>query len=106
MAKKGKKVDSEQHPLYDRCAHELKKALKDFGTYTFDDKGAHEVMDLGPLLDGLRELPSDGAAKVLKAMYDSPDLKGRLSALSAQLVGGLEDWDELFDQPELAEIDW
>lgn len=83
---------------------DLESALKRFGTYSFDDKGSWEVMDSGALLRDLRKMSSAEAAESLRDLALSDKHGGRGLPLARDLVGDMEDWDELFDQPGISEI--
>lgn len=90
--------------LVERCLSELGQALKRFGTYSFDDKGPVEVMDLEELIDEIRQLPVEDAVAVLQTLDASEEYEGRASTLASELIAGMQDWDELFEQ-DLG-IDW
>ena len=84
---------------------ELEAALWMFGTYTFDSKGASEVLDIDLMTYRLRELSPRDAAAVLHEMWHSEALAGRLSQLSHDLACDLQDWDELFEQELMEEFE-
>jgi hypothetical protein len=90
--------------LTKECLTELDVALKRFGTYSFDDKGPYEVMDVESLARKLRVMPVAEATTVLLELAASPEHKGRGNSLASVLVGELEDWDELFEHPDIAEM--
>ena len=90
--------------LTNECLTELGVALKRFGTYSFDDKGPSEVMDIDRLVGKLRVMPVAEATTVLLELAASPEHKGRGNSLASTLVGELEDWDELFENPDIAEM--
>ena len=90
--------------LTKECLTELGLALKLFGTYSFDDKGPHEVMDIAALGEKFRAAPAEKAAEVLVELAASPEHDGRGNWLASTLVGEMEDWDELFEQPGIEEI--
>jgi hypothetical protein len=54
-------------------------------------------MELDPLRDKLRALPVSEAAEVLLELARSTVHSGRGERLASDLLGGLEDWDELFE---------
>lgn len=81
------------------------KSLKDFGTYTFDDKGVREVMDLNLFIDVLRRMPPVEAAEVILSLSTATEIiDSRGRAVAGALVGELDDWDELFEQPGIEEL--
>jgi hypothetical protein len=90
--------------LTKECLTELGIALKRFGTYSFDDKGPSEVMDIDSLLEKFRAMPVEKAAEVLVELAASREHDGRGMWLASTLVGEMEDWDELFEQPGIEEI--
>jgi hypothetical protein len=44
---------------------EINYALKQFGEYTYNDKGAREVMDLEPITEELKTMSAEDVLKVL-----------------------------------------
>ena len=90
--------------LTKECLTELGLTLKQFGTYSFDDKGPHEVMNIEPLLKKFRAMPAEKAAEVLVELAASPKHNGRGESLASTLVGAMEDWDELFEQSGIEEM--
>ncbi len=90
--------------LTKECLTELGVALKQFGTYSFDDKGPYEVMDVESLARKLRVMPVAEATTVLLELAASPEHKGRGNSLASTLVGELDDWEELLDHPDIAEM--
>lgn len=66
---------------------QLNKALKQYGTYTFDDKGPHEVMDVEPLKEELKVMPSEDALAALRLMVARKD--GRGHVLAETIIGEL-----------------
>jgi len=94
------------HPLTTLTLKELGVALKQFGEYTFSDKGAEEVMDLESLAEKYKALPAKEAAAVLMEVYKSKEHKGYGHSLAGTLIGEMQDWSELFDCPEIDKIHW
>ena len=58
----------------------LNAALKEFGTYSFDDKGPHEVMSIGILKSDLKAMSAEDALAVLKLMVARKDGRGQVLA--------------------------
>lgn len=77
--------------------NQLGQALTQFGTYSFDDKGADEVVDTNEMVESLRKLKVDDAVLVLAELSQSKDYAGRGSSLASSLVESMQDWDELFE---------
>lgn len=92
--------------LLDECLTELGLALKRFGTYTFDDKGAEEVMDVEVLEEKFRKMTPEDAATVLLALSRSKKHGGRGEALASTLICNMQDWDELFAVDGFDELEW
>lgn len=62
---------------------DLERALAEFGTYTFDDKGAHEVMEVEAIAQRLLALPLDQMVEALEILSA---LSERGSALAQSLA--------------------
>lgn len=88
----------------DQALSDLGVALKSFGTYSFDDKGPNEVMDLTPLVQMLRKMTPEEAGKSLCELASSGKHKGRGLYLAETLTMMLQDWDALFNQPGIDDI--
>lgn len=81
----------------------MRSAIKEFGRYTWDDKGPREVMDLDSICSRLRALGPAGAADVLKSLRakghkgskGSSDFEYCFSAIMVHL----QDWDEFMNGP-------
>lgn len=50
----------------DEIVKDLKEALERFGTYSFDDKGPSEVMDLDEIVSELRGMSAKDAGAIMK----------------------------------------
>lgn len=75
---------------------QLEEALVEFGTYSFDDKGPHEVMDLDPITKRLKELEADDAGYILKEVIARHE-RGQI--LVTSIVNSLDDQpDDWFDK--------
>jgi hypothetical protein len=68
---------------------DLAKALKKFGEYSFDDKGADEVMQTSGYTTKLAALPADQAGLVLKLVGEGRE-DGRGETLRNFLAGSLD----------------
>lgn len=81
-------------------------ALKMFGTYSFSDKGAHEVMDISALVARIRALPALEAAKVLRSLAHSGPAKKRvfMAMAASAIVLDLQEWDEFMGQPGIDDL--
>ena len=79
------------HPLTKEILKEFGSALKEFGTYSFDDKGAHEVMNTSSIVNKLKALGPQEAGLVLVEIRNSPKYNGRGEKLATDLVVGIDD---------------
>lgn len=73
---------------------EMATAIKRFGTYTFDDKGPREVMNVQSIAKKIKAMPKERAARFLKEMIDAEGYEGRNVELANVLAGNCEDMDE------------
>lgn len=80
----------------------IKEALSDFGTYTFSDKGPEEVMDMNELERDLRARSAEDAAKLLVELNKGDDYA---QYVATGLLVRMQDWDALFEQPDINTID-
>jgi len=53
--------------------NDINDALKQFGTYPYHDKGAHEVMDIPKIANHLKQMPAEDIIKVLTEVENSHD---------------------------------
>lgn len=86
--------------------NKMRLAIKKFGEYTFEDKGASEVMDIRELVAALSALSAVDARKVLEEVHDA-DRYGAI--LAGELVCGLDGqptdwWDTLMESQTLQEL--
>jgi hypothetical protein len=74
---------------------QLNQALKDFGSYAFYDKGAHEVMELQPVIKQLNSQKASEVVKFLKEVRGKDEAAPRLT-LASTLIGNIDDgpWTE------------
>lgn len=99
----------------------LDEALKKFGTYSFDDKGPDEVMDIDSIVKQLKILTPEQAGSILKEVSSSKsyDLSNsyfflffsennRKKRLAETLVNYLETMpDEWFEKMlEISEVEY
>lgn len=88
------------HPFAGQILGKIKDAIKNFGSYTYSDKGPHEVMDIDEIAEELRIYTSDTAIEILLQVARTGD-DGAMCV--STILGNLEDWDELFENEELTE---
>jgi len=82
----------------EKILEELDEALVKFGTYSFDDKGAYEVMDFYSITSRLRKLPSDMVGKILKEVGEGRE-DGRGESLRDQIYREFQEMpDDWFDE--------
>ncbi len=89
--------------LAQHCLDEIGISLKRFGTYSYDDKGPHEVMDVDTLEEKFRTLTATDAGEVILKLAQSKKHKGRGEYLASTLLCNMQDWDELFEVPGVAD---
>jgi len=82
------------------CIKLIKEALREFGKYSYEDKGAHEVMDL-PLSE-LRKLSVEELRTVLEEVLAYKDGNSFVQSVLSQLQGD-SFFDELLDSSEKLE---
>ena len=81
--------------LADECMHELKVALKKFGTYSFFDKGPQEVMNIDAIAAKFRTVSVDHVAETFRDILKDKEYGERLAS---SILLCLQDWDELWDK--------
>ena len=82
------------------CCKLISEALKTFGTYSYEDKGANEVMDIPEIVGRIKELPDEEIVALLKEVEKKH--KNPHQFLCA-VVMSFQDWGDRFDK--LFEID-
>jgi len=75
-------------------------AIKRFGTYSYDDKGPYEVMNMKEIMIGLQSKPTAEIGKILSEVLDSYPNYGRAHSFVCCVLGELdylpeEEFDEL-----------
>lgn len=83
----------------------LDAAIKKFGTYSYDDKGPDEVMNIDAIMKVLQVRPIAEIGRILSEVLDAYPVYGRASRLVNCLIGEFdylpeEEFDELFDCDE------
>lgn len=79
------------HVLTVRCVNEVKEALKEFGEYTFGDKGPDEVMNIHKLVNEFDLYDSETISKILSQCLDTTEVKSYFMELFVSTVlHGLE----------------
>jgi DNA invertase Pin-like site-specific DNA recombinase len=69
---------------------QLTTAIKKFGSYTYDDKGSSEVMELEPIISSFKE--SKDPVQVVAVLAEL-DRKRRNSRLVSDLISNLDNWE-------------
>jgi hypothetical protein len=88
--------------VYAECTDALHKGLKEFGEYSYNDKGSSEILEIQPLEDSLKGLGPKGAAEVLNRLYESENGERLTSDLVCALdFWGGEDGNEFNDMYDL-----
>ena len=78
---------------------QIDEALRSFGEYTYEDKGAEEVMDVYSIVNSLKEMQTKEILTVLQTVEKEHKCAGRLLTAIAM---SLQEWqdpraDELFE---------
>lgn len=90
-----------KHPMVEQMVYDIHHALEQFGEYSFNDKGPGEVMEVYHWVGQVQGLPVAEAADVLLQLAST----GRHGEkLASEILLELQDWDELFDNEEVAEL--
>lgn len=77
----------------------IDKAVEKFGSYTFDDKGAWEVMSISSIKKELAGKPAEEIASILSEVLDSYSNKHRASETVSCIISELDDMpEEEFDR--------
>lgn len=93
------------HAIALRTIDDINKALRQFGEYTYYDKGADEVFDVDALVAELRPLSGDEIGQILADVltyeHGRPLVSSVLSALD-----GVEDekWDAIMAYEGMEEL--
>jgi len=85
--------------------NKLDKAIQKFGTYSYDDKGPYEVMNIDAIVKNLQGKPVKEIGKILSEVLDNYPVYGRASTLVNCIIGEFdylpeEEFYELFDCDE------
>lgn len=71
---------------------DIKKAIKQFGEYTYFDKGPREVLDISKYINSFKEMKGEEVSNILFDLL-AVDKKYGEAFVSAVLVE-LQDWDD------------
>lgn len=75
------------HSFTDKLLKELKSALNKFGTYSFDDKGPEEVMDIEKLVQEYQSLPQKNKIEVAQEVKKEDH---RANTVLTQILSAVE----------------
>jgi hypothetical protein len=95
-----------EQALYDHCYREIREAIDNFGRYTYEDKGVGEVILVTPMINRFKAVPSASAAKVLLALHERRDHDDLFHQFARDLLSYMEDWDGLFEEPGITDIEY
>lgn len=89
-------------------AHDIKQAinaaLKQFGEYAMTDKGAHEVMEIAPWVEKLREQDSEEVKAILHDVLSHEFGHYFVTAFLGSIDDEETDWtDDIFNDGDIAE---
>jgi len=85
--------------------NKIDAAIQKFGTYSYDDKGPYEVMNMKEIMIGLQAKPITEIGKILSEVLDNYPNYGRAHSFVCCVIGELdylpeEEFDKLFDLDE------
>jgi len=94
-------VGAEAAKLIDK----IDAAIKKFGTYSYDDKGPYEVMNMKEIMIGLQSKPVKEIGKILSEVLDGYPNYGRAHRFVCCVLGELdylpeEEFDEILYSDE------
>lgn len=72
----------------------LAEALTRFGTYSFDDKGPYEVMNIAPIARFVKTLSKEDAAAIIKEVIEAEGFSDRNKELANTIAGECDDMPE------------
>jgi GTPase involved in cell partitioning and DNA repair len=80
-------------------------AIEQFGKYTFDDKGSHEVMDISKIVSKLSKKSIEETANILSEILDNYKDEKRSKRVVDDIIGEFdnlpeEDFDRLLNSDE------
>jgi hypothetical protein len=79
----------------------IKDALKQFGSYAYDDKGPREVMDIDEITDELGKLSTAEVSATFKLVLEKSKGKRQASQFISACLVHMQEWehfDELMDK--------
>lgn len=83
---------------------ELKANLKQFGEYSYQDKGAHEIMDLPPIVNFLKPKSATEIVNFLESLHQIDPIT---EILITDLLYDLQDhpqFDQIIQSPILSDL--
>jgi len=88
-------------PIVEQMLAAIEVALKQFGEYTYLDKGPGEVMDVDMYVEVVGKMSPDEVADSLIRLAETSQYG---AALASAILMDLQHWDELFENEEVAEL--
>ena len=79
-------------PVVEEIEGEIQEALRMFGEYTYEDKGAREVMDIYEWTKRFKELGPQRTGEVLKELVETSEL--RVLPFVRDVLGSLDTWGD------------
>jgi hypothetical protein len=90
----------------DLAKSKLAEAKEQFGSYSYNDKGPDEVMDVDELVREIKRLPVEKALEELKHLAAREDCALDPTSLVSSILHSLDDdekYDSLFEDEDLSE---
>ena len=96
-------MKKELDKLFTEIIEDMHYSLKEYGNYTFWDKGPQEVMDIDKWVSEMKDLSANKAKEFLEKVYD---YSKEGSKVANCIISDLEDmpddwWDELMSGEKL-----
>lgn len=85
------------------CNKQILAAIKQFGTYSYDDKGPEEVMDIPVIVERMSSMNAQQIADVLAEVRGS-EYGERFVSTMLVVLQDREDLDVLYDDPRVNDL--
>ncbi len=84
--------------LIKRIKEEIQQALKQFGEYSYYDKGADEIMEISPWVEELKELGGKKAGEILAKLADEENVGPFITSVLYRLQEWEDsEWDDMME---------
>jgi hypothetical protein len=87
------------------CIAKIRQAIKTFGTYSYDDKGPGEVMDMPAIIKAMEDMTGKQIADVLA------DIRSKYKANGERFIGevmvdlqGRSDIEDMYEDERISDL--